>query len=165
MLTYCHLFNCVYYIVYQPLKVKKKSSKPVGTTIIVTPYLVYLIAMGGSIRENFKANLKYYRKQKGLSQEKLSEIIGFGETYITELESRHKFPKPETIDLIAQKLEVEPYQLFIAPDQRDSRRREQEQAAIKSVAENLSARLSRLLKDKMLEEVSDTMKQENLILV
>lgn len=64
------------------------------------------------IRQVFRENLKYYRKQKGLSQEKLSEIIGFGDTYITEIESRQKFPKPETIDIIAQKLEIEPFQFF-----------------------------------------------------
>ena len=64
-------------------------------------------------REVFKENLKYYRKQKGLSQEKLSELIGYGCTYITEIESRHKFPKPETIDIIAEKLEIEPYKFFM----------------------------------------------------
>ena len=65
------------------------------------------------IRQVFRENLKYYRKQMGLSQEKLSELIGYGETYITEIESRHKFPKPETIDIIASELEVEPYQFFM----------------------------------------------------
>ena len=63
-------------------------------------------------REIFKENLKFFRKQKGLTQEKLSELIGYGVTYITEIESRKKFPKPETIDLIAEQLEIEPYQLF-----------------------------------------------------
>ena len=65
-----------------------------------------------STRMIFRENLKYYRRKKGLSQEKLSEIIGFGGTYITEIESRHKFPKPETIDIIAEKLEIQPYMLF-----------------------------------------------------
>ncbi|MBP3773012.1 MAG: helix-turn-helix transcriptional regulator [Treponema sp.] len=64
------------------------------------------------VRQIFRENLKHYRKAKGLSQEKLSELIGYGGTYITEIESRHKFPKPETIDIIAKKLEVEPYLLF-----------------------------------------------------
>ena len=66
-----------------------------------------------STREVFRANLKYYRKQKKLTQEKLSELIGYGETYITEIESRFKFPKPETIDIIAEKLGIKPYQLFM----------------------------------------------------
>ena len=65
------------------------------------------------VRQIFRKNLKHYRKQKGLSQEKLSELIGYGETYITEIESRHKFPKPETIDIIAEKLEIEPYKFFM----------------------------------------------------
>ncbi|MBR1537792.1 MAG: helix-turn-helix transcriptional regulator [Treponema sp.] len=65
-----------------------------------------------TVRETFRNNLKFYRKQKGLTQEQLSEVIGYGGTYITEIESRHKFPKPETLDIIAKKLEIEPYQLF-----------------------------------------------------
>ncbi len=63
-------------------------------------------------REIFRENLKHYRKAAGLTQEELSEKIGYGYTYITEIESRHKFPKPETIDLIAETLEIEPGKLF-----------------------------------------------------
>ena len=63
-------------------------------------------------REIFRVNLKYYRKLRGLTQEELSARIGYGETYITEIESRHKFPKPETIDHIASNLGIEPYKLF-----------------------------------------------------
>ncbi len=65
-----------------------------------------------STREIFRNNLKFYRKQAGLTQEELSEKIGYGYTYITEIESRHKFPKPETIDLIAETLKIEPGKLF-----------------------------------------------------
>ncbi|MBQ8014064.1 MAG: helix-turn-helix transcriptional regulator [Treponema sp.] len=65
------------------------------------------------IRETFRENLKHYRKARGLSQEKLSELIGFGETYITEIESRHKFPKPETIDVLAEHLKIEAYEFFM----------------------------------------------------
>ena len=66
-----------------------------------------------SILNLFQKNLKYYRKKRGLSQEKLSELIGFGETYITEIETRYKFPKPDTIDIISKVLEIEPYTLFM----------------------------------------------------
>ena len=71
-------------------------------------------------RQIFQENLKYYRRKKGISQEKLSELINFGVTYITEIESRHKFPRPETIDLIAEHLGIEPWQLFQPiPQQQD----------------------------------------------
>lgn len=63
-------------------------------------------------REIFRENLKFYRKKAGFTQEELSEKIGYGYTYITEIESRHKFPKPETIDLIAETLKIEPSKLF-----------------------------------------------------
>ena len=95
----------------------------------------------------------------------LSEIIGFGETYITEIESRNKFPRPETIDLIAQKLGIEPYQLFISPEQRGARTSVPEQAVIKSVVEKISVRFCDLLNAKMPEELSDIMEQSNLMLV
>ena len=123
-----------------------------------------MLIMGSSTRDNFKANLKFYRKLKGLSQERLSEIIGFGETYITEIESRRKFPKPETIDLIAKNLDIEPYQLFISPE-KDIKQAELNQIAIKTVVDKISDKFSTLLHDKILEEVSDIMVQENLILV
>ncbi|MBR1721973.1 MAG: helix-turn-helix transcriptional regulator [Treponema sp.] len=82
-------------------------------------------------RQIFRENLKFYRKRKGLSQEKLSEIIGFGETYITEIESRHKFPKPETIDIIAQKLGIEPFQFFkpLEYEEYEKKNKEQEEKA------------------------------------
>lgn len=123
-----------------------------------------MLIMGSSTRDNFKANLKFYRKLKGLSQERLSEIIGFGETYITEIESRRKFPKPETIDLIAKNHDIEPYQLFISPE-KDIKQAELNQIAIKTVVDKISDKFSTLLHDKILEEVSDIMVQENLILV
>lgn len=126
---------------------------------------MYPVYMGDSTRDNFKANLKYYRKKKGLSQEKLSELIGFGGTYITEIESRHKFPKPETIDLIAMKLGIEPYMLFVQPDQREREGCGTNQSGMKSFAEILSCRFGEMLHDRMPEMISDIMEQEKLLLV
>lgn len=58
------------------------------------------------IREIFKENLKFYRQKAGFTQEQLSEKIGYGIGYISEIESRQIFPKPETIDKIAQELNI-----------------------------------------------------------
>lgn len=65
-----------------------------------------------SVRESFKENLKYWRNKAGLTQEQLSEKIGYGAGYISEIESRNMFPKPETIDAIANALNVSAPQLF-----------------------------------------------------
>ena len=66
-----------------------------------------------SIREIFRQNLKYYRRKSGLTQEALSEKINLNPKYITDIESRAKFPSAETIDAIADALNIKPSQLFI----------------------------------------------------
>lgn len=65
------------------------------------------------LRETFRENLKYYRKQAGLTQEKLSELSGCNQNYIAEIErASSKFPKPETIDAIAAALNIRASDLF-----------------------------------------------------
>ena len=65
-----------------------------------------------SIREIFRQNLRYYRKERGLTQEALSEKIGLNPKYITNIEAQSKFPSAETIDAIAVALDIKPSQLF-----------------------------------------------------
>ena len=65
-----------------------------------------------SIRHTFIQNLKYYRKQRGLTQEKLAESIGMSTSYIGDMEARERFPSPETIDKIADALSLRPSVLF-----------------------------------------------------
>lgn len=65
-----------------------------------------------SVRDDFKENLKYWRNKAGLTQEQLSEKIGYGLGYISEIESRNMFPKPETIDAISRALGISAAQLF-----------------------------------------------------
>ena len=107
-------------------------------------------------REIFKENLKYYRKQKGLSQEKLSELIGYGTTYITEIESRHKFPKPETIDIIAEKLEIEPYQLFLKLGCPENVMKYAKSNFLSVVSERIFTSLTEDLQEKIDKEISET---------
>ena len=65
-----------------------------------------------TLRETFINNLKYYRKQKGLSQEKLSYAINMSMAYINQIENKASFPQPEIIEKIANVLEIRPVQLF-----------------------------------------------------
>jgi len=64
------------------------------------------------IRHNFIQNLKYYRKKAGLTQEKLAEKIGMSTAYIGDMEARERFPSAETIDKIAEALEIPASKLF-----------------------------------------------------
>ena len=65
-----------------------------------------------AIRETFIRNLKYYRKQKGMSQEKLSYAVGKSIAYINQIENKDTWPQPETVDLIAKALDISSSDLF-----------------------------------------------------
>ena len=64
------------------------------------------------IRHTFIQNLKFYRKQAGLTQEKLAEAIGMSTAYIGDMEARERFPSAETIDKIAEALNIKTAVLF-----------------------------------------------------
>lgn len=64
------------------------------------------------IRHTFIQNLKYYRKHAGLTQEKLAEAIGMSTSYIGDMEARERFPSAETIDKIAEALNISATTLF-----------------------------------------------------
>ncbi len=64
------------------------------------------------IRETFVNNLKYYRNQKGISQEKLSYAIGKSIAYINQIENRDSWPQPEMVDKIAIALGISSSALF-----------------------------------------------------
>lgn len=65
-----------------------------------------------SIRETFVNNLKFYRKQKGISQEKLSYAVGKSIAYINQIENKDTWPQPEMVDKIAEVLEIPSSALF-----------------------------------------------------
>lgn len=65
-----------------------------------------------SLQEIFLNNLKYYRKQNGLSQEALSEKLNKGVNYINRIESHASFPTIQVIERIAEILGIKAYQLF-----------------------------------------------------
>ncbi len=64
------------------------------------------------VRQIFIKNLKFYRKKAGLTQEKLAEAIGMSTAYIGDMEARERFPSAETIDKIAEALNISPRILF-----------------------------------------------------
>ena len=63
-------------------------------------------------QKNIGLFLKELRKEKNLTQEQLAELINCNPKYISEIESRNKFPSAEVIDALALALEVPVSQLF-----------------------------------------------------
>lgn len=61
----------------------------------------------------FGTNLKKYRTQKELSQEKFAEKCGLHRTYISDIECFRRSISLENIQRIADALEIETYLLFV----------------------------------------------------
>lgn len=61
----------------------------------------------------FGTNLKRYRTQKQLSQEKFAELCGLHRTYISDIECFRRSISLENIQKIADALEIETYKLFV----------------------------------------------------
>ncbi len=61
----------------------------------------------------FGTNLKKYRKEQGLSQEKLADMCGLHRTYISAIERYRRSISLENVQRIADALDVDTYKLFI----------------------------------------------------
>ena len=61
----------------------------------------------------FGTNLKKYRTEKRLSQEKFAELCGLHRTYISDIECFRRSISLENIQKIADALELETYKLFL----------------------------------------------------
>lgn len=63
-------------------------------------------------RQIFAINLKYYRYQHKLSQEKFVDMLKSSLTYINQLENAQRNPSLDMIDKIANKLNIQSYLLL-----------------------------------------------------
>lgn len=61
----------------------------------------------------FGKNVRKYRLQKGVSQEKFAELCNLHRTYISDIERFQRSISLENIQKIADALEIETYKLFI----------------------------------------------------
>lgn len=61
----------------------------------------------------FAINVKRYRENKRLSQEKLAELAGLHRTYISAVERERRNISIDNIEKIAEALKIEAYRLLI----------------------------------------------------
>lgn len=69
--------------------------------------------MSGNELEIIRNNIKYYRKEKNFTQEKLSEISGISKDYLSEIERGKKIPSVRRLIKIAEAFEIEAYKLLM----------------------------------------------------
>lgn len=65
-----------------------------------------------SLKKDFGLRLKTLRKQKGYSQEKFSEMINVAQNTLSNIENGIHFCSADTIEKIANALEISPQDLF-----------------------------------------------------
>ena len=99
-----------------------------------------------SIRETFVNNLKFYRKQKGISQEKLSYAVGKSIAYINQIENKDTWPQPEMVDKIAVALGISSSALFEENSSPENLKKRFEEKYGKAIETEL---ISRIEKDVM----------------
>lgn len=61
----------------------------------------------------FGKNVKKYRKAKGLSQERLAEMLGVTPEAVSKIETGKRFVTSDTLTKIVNALEIEPHELFL----------------------------------------------------
>ena len=72
-----------------------------------------------SLKDVFKENVKYYRKQLKLTQESLAKLSGVSTNYIGEIERTGRKATLETIEKVANGLNIDP-SLLLASRKKDN---------------------------------------------
>lgn len=65
------------------------------------------------IKAKLGKRIQEIRKQKGMSQEQLAEIIGIEPNNVSRIENGKNYPTPENIAKIANALDKEVYELYL----------------------------------------------------
>jgi len=91
------------------------------------------------LKDVFVKNLKNFRNERGLTQEKLAEKCNTATSYIGQIEIGSRFPSIDLIEKFAEVLQIRPHLLFFIESDDDSD--------------------EQLLKGKK-DTISDTMKEE-----
>ena len=67
-----------------------------------------------NLKDVFKENVKYYRKQLKLTQESLAKLSGVSTNYIGEIERTGRKATLETIEKVANGLNIDPSLLLVS---------------------------------------------------
>ena len=106
-----------------------------------------------SLLDILSYNLKKNRKKSGLTQAQLAEKVGVSNHHIAMIEISRNYPTLELIERIAGVLNIEFYELFIAPL---STHKEME-LLHKTIAENIEQVVSKAI-EKVLVEKQDKLR-------
>jgi transcriptional regulator with XRE-family HTH domain len=70
------------------------------------------------LKQTFGARLKTLRTASGLTQESFGKLVGVDYKHIGAIERGIRAPSFDVVERIAKVLKVQPYQLFLTPDEK-----------------------------------------------
>ena len=88
-----------------------------------------------SFKENFGKRIQEIRKSKGLTQEKLAELIGLDTPNLSNIERGKRFVSSSTLEKIIDSLQIEENELF---DFNHLKTKEELTTSIKDILDNSS---------------------------
>ncbi len=94
------------------LKIKAESTNSLHKQLVKRK-LNQKFSTNQNLKEIFSDNLKYYRKQAGLTQDDFAKAVNTDPVYISYIENGKRFPSIEYIERMAETLKVESYKLFL----------------------------------------------------
>lgn len=94
------------------LKIKAESTNSFHKQLVKRK-LNQKFSTNQNLKEIFSDNLKYYRKQAGLTQDDFAKAVNTDPVYISYIENGKRFPSIEYIERMAEILKVESYKLFL----------------------------------------------------
>ena len=112
-----------------------------------------------SLRELLALNLRENRHKLGFSQANLAEKTGLSTQFIAMIELGRKFPSPESLEKLAQSLEVDTPELFSMPPSAQEEAVKLHRAILAELSQKLGENVDRAVKDTVSELVSDHLKE------
>lgn len=104
---------------------------------------------------NFSKNLEYIRKKRGISQERLGELVGVNQTTIARWEKKEISPSIDNLDDVAKALQVTLPDLLI----KDFTEKNNEEPDINK---KMDKQYKQILKDKGLMDENNVINEESL---
>ncbi len=68
--------------------------------------------MKSKLNKDIGKRIQYIRKQRGLSQEQLAELLNIATTSLSFIETGRGFMSLQTLEKLSDILQVEPYEIF-----------------------------------------------------
>jgi transcriptional regulator with XRE-family HTH domain len=113
-----------------------------------------------NIKEIFAANLRYNRREKGLTQEKLAEMADMSLRYLAMLELGNSFPSGEMLEKLSKALDIQAFQLFYPSSTPEGAMLHLEQSIIANIEKVVSTVLKQSENDPSIKRELEQLRQE-----